>query len=205
MKEFISKNNEKLSVFSDYTFELKEGDAEDVIISYAKRNGIDIIIMGTKGGTSLTTVLLGSVTKGVLQNSPIPVLAVPENCIKISDSNKVLLALDGKKFNNEFFVNHFNEFTSSMEMDVDIYHVVEDDAEHVDFSNAATRLKNFNAVIEEKGNDAVGSIKKYAEDNGYRMVVMLKRKHSFIEKLFFKGHTSSELFKTNIPLLIYSE
>jgi nucleotide-binding universal stress UspA family protein len=205
MQEFITKNKEKLSVFNDLEHKLIEGDAEDAIISYAKREEIDLIIMGTKGGSSIQSVLLGSVTKGVLENSPIPVMAVPEKCTKMSDSAKVLLALDGKKFNNEFFVNHLNDFTSSMDLKLDVYHAIEGENEPEDFSNASTLLKNYNKAIQEKSDDAVQSIKKYAEDNDYRMVIMLKRKHSFIEKLFFKGHTSSELFKTNIPLLIYSE
>jgi len=46
------------------------------IIAYAKRNAIDLIIMGTHGRGGLTHVLMGSVTEKVVRKSPCPVLTV---------------------------------------------------------------------------------------------------------------------------------
>jgi nucleotide-binding universal stress UspA family protein len=48
----------------------------DAIISYAERNNVDLIIMGTKGRTGLKKVLLGSVASGVISHAKCPVLVV---------------------------------------------------------------------------------------------------------------------------------
>jgi nucleotide-binding universal stress UspA family protein len=48
----------------------------DAIISYAEKNNVDLIIMGTKGRTGLKKVLLGSVASGVISHANCPVLVV---------------------------------------------------------------------------------------------------------------------------------
>jgi nucleotide-binding universal stress UspA family protein len=46
----------------------------NAIISYAERNKVDLIIMGTKGRTGIKKFVLGSVASGVLSHAPCPVL-----------------------------------------------------------------------------------------------------------------------------------
>jgi nucleotide-binding universal stress UspA family protein len=48
----------------------------DAIISYAERNNVDLIIMGTKGRTGLKKFVLGSVASGVISHANCPVLVV---------------------------------------------------------------------------------------------------------------------------------
>lgn len=53
------------------------GDAATQIVEYASRHRIDLIVVGTRGRTGLTRVVLGSVAEGVIRSGPCPVLAVP--------------------------------------------------------------------------------------------------------------------------------
>ena len=54
----------------------------DTITEYARKEGMDMIIIGTHGYTGLKKLLLGSVAFGVLHQSPIPVLLIrPESCL----------------------------------------------------------------------------------------------------------------------------
>lgn len=46
------------------------------IVSYAKNNNVDMIVMGTKGATGLKRLLMGSVAKGVIEHAHCPVLLV---------------------------------------------------------------------------------------------------------------------------------
>lgn len=53
----------------------------DTITDYAKKNGMDLIIMGTHGYTGFKRLMLGSVASGVLSQSAVPVLLIrPEAC-----------------------------------------------------------------------------------------------------------------------------
>jgi nucleotide-binding universal stress UspA family protein len=46
------------------------------IITYARQNAIDLIVIATHGRTGLQHVLLGSVTEKVIRKAPCPVLSV---------------------------------------------------------------------------------------------------------------------------------
>lgn len=54
------------------------GHAVDEIIAIAKKEQVDLIIMGTHGHSGLKSMILGSVSSGVLARSKIPVLLVRE-------------------------------------------------------------------------------------------------------------------------------
>lgn len=54
-----------------------EGRPADVIVEYANGNDIDGIIMGSRGRSGVSRVLLGSVAGTVVQYSSVPVTVVP--------------------------------------------------------------------------------------------------------------------------------
>ena len=53
----------------------------DTITDYAKKNGMDLIVVATHGYTGLKKLMLGSVASGVLSQSSVPVLLIrPDAC-----------------------------------------------------------------------------------------------------------------------------
>ena len=60
-----------------YESAVVEGHPSSEIISYAKKAGMSVIIIGAVGRTGLDKFLLGSVAEKVVRNSGIPVLTVP--------------------------------------------------------------------------------------------------------------------------------
>jgi nucleotide-binding universal stress UspA family protein len=53
------------------------GVAAHAIAEAAEKDGADLIVVGTRGHSALGGLLLGSVTRRLLQLAPCPVLAVP--------------------------------------------------------------------------------------------------------------------------------
>jgi len=73
MEEFVKEH------FSDYSKVktlIEKGDVVEGIIEAAKKEGADLIIIGTHGRKGLDKILFGSVAEGVIKNSPIPVLSL---------------------------------------------------------------------------------------------------------------------------------
>jgi len=63
------------------TESLESNRPADTITEYAKKNGMDMIIIGTHGNTGLKKLMVGSVAFGVLHQSLVPVLLIrPESC-----------------------------------------------------------------------------------------------------------------------------
>ena len=50
---------------------------DDGILSFAKKEAVDIIVIGTHGRTGIEHVFFGSVAEKVIQNSPFPVFVIP--------------------------------------------------------------------------------------------------------------------------------
>lgn len=56
---------------------LLSGEPVTVILEEAAKHGYDLMVVGTRGRTGVTRLLLGSVTEKLIRLSPIPVLTVP--------------------------------------------------------------------------------------------------------------------------------
>jgi nucleotide-binding universal stress UspA family protein len=52
------------------------GDPQDKIISVAREEGFDLIILGTHGQGAFESAFLGSVARDVIGKSPVPVLSI---------------------------------------------------------------------------------------------------------------------------------
>lgn len=57
-----------------YHFHIGVGEEADVISRYAKEQGCDQIVMGTRGLGTVSNLVLGSVATKVIHLSPVPVL-----------------------------------------------------------------------------------------------------------------------------------
>ena len=60
-----------------YEFVTKSGREDEEILTFAKQEHIDIIVMGTHGKTGIEHVFFGSVAEKVLRHSPLPVFVIP--------------------------------------------------------------------------------------------------------------------------------
>ena len=60
-----------------YEFVTKSGREDEEILEFAKKEKIDLIVMGTHGRTGIEHVFFGSVSEKVLRHSPIPVFVIP--------------------------------------------------------------------------------------------------------------------------------
>ena len=55
---------------------VREGTAFVEIIDYAKTEGIDLIVMGTHGHSTIEHILIGNVAEKVVRKSPCPVMTI---------------------------------------------------------------------------------------------------------------------------------
>ena len=55
---------------------IREGVPHEELLAYVDEHDIDVVVMGSKGGSAFKTVLLGSVTEAVLDAETVPVLVV---------------------------------------------------------------------------------------------------------------------------------
>ena len=61
------------------TFEIvtRSGREDEEILEFAKKENVDIIVLGTHGRTGIEHVFFGSVAEKILRRSPIPIFVIP--------------------------------------------------------------------------------------------------------------------------------
>lgn len=70
---------ERLAGEHDATIETRvvDGTAAEAILEYAREEGVDGIVMGSKGRSGVSRVLLGSIAEQVTRQADVPVTVVP--------------------------------------------------------------------------------------------------------------------------------
>jgi len=134
-----------------------QGSAPDCILSFAKAQKTDLIVMGTHGRRGFDRLVLGSVTDRVMRKAPCPVLAV---CKPPHDSraageerghvhhlNRILFCTDFSE-NSERALNYAISATAEYDAELTLLHVLEEGASPAKTEKAiATATRQLDKLI----------------------------------------------------------
>lgn len=172
----------------------------------AKKKKADLIIMGTHGKTGLEKLIFGSVTAGVLESCPVPVLAIPRH-FRFKPVSKVAYASSLthfgpeirsvlsviKAFGARLEVVHFDDGLLSEKLISHAKRVLHEmDAEDIDLQIVPVNL-------EEKLAD---QIRKFVASSKPDWLVMIPKKREWYEKLFLSSKTLDVAMEYNKPMLV---
>ena len=199
IQELKAENKGKLNI----SFEIIKGfPVEDVVKSYASHNNIDLIIMGTKGATVLTKVLIGSNAAAVINSSDIPVITVPEFA-RFNNLKHIVYATDILNLNKE--LKMIVSFAKLFDATIHILHIVSlKSKKKINTKSIVDKLKiiypeiTFHVSINDQ---ILEGIDEYTADIKADMLVMFTHDLTFFEKIFGKSVTRQMAFHIWIPLL----
>lgn len=97
MRSLVQRLNREFEDEIYIHYELKAGSPVYEIAEWSEKERPLMIVMGTRGLGSIERFLLGSVTLSLTQESPVPVLVVPENC-NFKKITKIGLATDRSSY-----------------------------------------------------------------------------------------------------------
>jgi len=75
-KELKTHYLQKMKGFKNYQVSFQEGEPFYVIIQMARKESVDLIVMGTHGRTGLDHILFGSTAEKVVRKSPCAVMTI---------------------------------------------------------------------------------------------------------------------------------
>lgn len=178
----------------------------DSIKQIVQAKNICLIVMGTKGATGAEKVLFGSNTVRVMQRVDCPVIAVPDN-YKFSAINKIAFTSNYltryKKKELKPLITIAEKFNSK----IDVLHLTK--GEHL-----STNQENNRAFLDEcftslnhefinlANTDLFETVEHYILFNDIDLLAMMRRKHSFLERLFTRHHVETFAFKVSVPFLV---
>lgn len=186
---------------------IKKGNAPQTIARFAETNDVDLIIMGTQGASGLKEVFIGSVTGSVLRLSKTPILAIPEE-FKFRPINKIVFALANLELDGPGSIEPLRLIAEKFNSKIEVFHhskskvqVSDEVFEAVDWFKGIP----VNINLDSEAEDVNESIRNFVVRSKADLLCLVRRDRStigFFERLFKDGVTTSQVFSTEVPLLV---
>lgn len=186
------------------------GSPASTITSFASREEVDLIVMGTQGEHNTLEKLFGSVTSEVIQRTSCHVLAIPGEA-KLGKLQIMAFATDLK----EADPYHIWELSKLLDEFSPILHCVhvasdQDSGKVLDMNDLQTFFSHHAPLLQIqfhqlRGDDLSATLNEFAETFDVDMLVMTTPHRNFIERLFHRSQTRRMALHTRIPLLIFRE
>lgn len=183
---------------------IKGYPVKDVVETFAHHNNIDLIIMGTKGASGLTKVLMGSNATAVIGNSNIPVISIPEHA-RFRHIKHIVYASDLLAVNRE--VKTLIQFAQLFNATIHVLHVISsnstDKFDSIKMQDGLINNNNYPQISVQitVNEDIEAAIDEYLADINADMLAMFTHTPTLFEKIFGKSVTREMAFHSWIPLL----
>ncbi|MCP3931444.1 MAG: universal stress protein [Bacteroidetes bacterium] len=181
---------------------IKKGETVSTIVKTAKKEGVDMIVMGTQGASGLKEVFVGSTTGGIISKSKTPVLAIPSG-VSFSPFQKIVFAVDTADVKKKT-LEPLSLIAKAYNAQVWVLHVYSDN----------TKVPNIDPSVEKSlddiehkyyhytGQDINVGINQFVKEQKADLLCMISRKKGFYKKLFGSSVTQKAVFHCSVPLLI---
>lgn len=208
--KYLSGQQQSASTTTSINCKVIKGFPEDIIPSFSKEEGYDLIVMGTKTKGELIKAALGSITNDVIKTSTATVLTVPEgSLLNHKKTNKILFLIESAPEDKDSLhrllgtSTHFKvEITAilhrPLRADKNDIRKMDELRRHCETQYPDSDI-NY-AII--TGRNYLKSIESYIKENPTDLIAMTRRKRKGLLKLFKQSVTGRFLFSINAPLLI---
>lgn len=178
----------------------------DAINQACSLKNVDLIIMGTQGATGAEKIIFGSNTVRVMQRGNRPVLAIPSG-YKYNGMDKIAFTSNYHTDYNPEELMPLLILAELYEAKIDILHLMEEQGLSEEQKKNKEKLDHFfkfvnHEFVDLESKGLFESVNEFLEKNNTKMLAMMSRKHSFLERLFTEHAVETFGYKLNIPLLV---
>ncbi len=185
-----------------------EGIVVTTVSYYVENEGVDMVVMGTKGESDWSSKLFGSITANVINNVSCPVLAVPKEA-QITAIKEICYATS-LKANDKNKVDKLSQYSKSLGSTLKVVYVDDRMSNAGDFRdedfNRAYFYKNIGSseipfeVVWSA--DINKGIRAYFKENDIDVMALTRSKFGFWRRLFNQSITQELMKDVPFPLLI---
>ncbi|MCW9708278.1 universal stress protein [Fodinibius salsisoli] len=189
-------------------YHIVRGKPYGVINQKAEEFGADLLIMGTKGESSIKRILYGNVTSDVILDAKIPIMTVPINSKK-PYLDRFLFATDFRSKDMEALESTVM-LARAFGAEVHVLHVSEEKTMDVDI-----RFRGFKDLMKEQiGYDKMffhhleaerfsKGVSDFLDEHPISLMVLIRYKKVFLRTLLWANNTQELTYHTHVPMLVY--
>lgn len=182
-----------------------QGSIFSLFGSTVKKDGIGLIVMGSKGASGLSKVIFGSVAATALDISEVPLLVIPPK-YSFQPLRHIVLAIDHKEFSPHLLLP-LQELAVKFGAKVTILNVINTDSnkktkreKNIGLDNVETTYREI--PISKSINE---SINLFIEKENCDLLCMMRRNKGFFESMYKGSVTKNQVYNTEVPLLVLPE
>lgn len=208
----LLKKIEKLPVNSKHHFftHSSYNNFIDAVRDYISEKQIDIIVMGTKGASGISEVIIGSNTGDLITKVKCPVLIVPENAV-FSIPKEIAFPTDYNLFYQTKILERISELAKMYDSSIKILHIVKKNEELTEFQLENKEFLNNFFSGEKHSFHKVTNIKVEAgvqcfiESRNIDMIIMVAKNLNLFQRILFRPTVEEISYHTEIPFLVLHE
>ena len=191
---------------------IKAGDARDDILSYAHKNRVMLIVMGTQGKAGSEFDIIGSVTAEIISSARLPVLAIPPGTpTEIAKNFKKILYATNFDEKDFAAIDKLMRIIAPYRVSISCLHV----SRHEEPVWDIARLEGMKDILKNKykshafdcqlinGDDILAELEKYISINQIDVLALTTHKRSMFSRIFNPSIARRMAFHTNVPLLVF--
>ncbi len=190
------------------------GTVTEVLNNVIKEHKVNLVIMGTHGGSGLSQLLLGNHSERMIDETSVPVILVPPGCA-VEGPGKIAFATDFREPERDLqAIYSLVPLAKFLNAEILVAHVDHKKSLSAGFeelkkwffteiSNKADYPRIYYTVLKEGNTESgLGELCGQEETD---MLAMVHRPHNFMESLLKGSHTKKMARKLTVPLLVIPE
>lgn len=186
-------------------------DISETIQKCIAENNADLAVMGIHGAGYLSEKLIGSTTTTLIKKSNCPVMVINEK-VKFRRFKKIALAYDYKEALGKEVVSSLNDFVKMFKSELLVVNVLNKDQALPSEKNAVAGIRTEHKLEKIRhsyyfvqGEDTIKGLNRLVTLKKADMMVIIPRKHNFLDKIIHESNTKKMAFHTKLPLLVLHE
>lgn len=198
-----SESYRNIAIYS----EIKRGKPYPNILAKAKAIDAQLIVVGTKGKSSLKRILYGNVTSSIILESDVPVLTVPVNSKK-PYLDRFIFATDFRDQDLKSLQQTVN-FASAFDAEVYILHVSEQENLDTDI-----KFRGFCDLVQDqidypkiyfrniKAERFSKGVSEFMQEKPVSLITITRYKKAFLKTMLWANNTQELTYHTTTPMLV---
>ena len=201
----LSKNtNHKFFTISSYN------NFTDAVKKNIDEKNIELIIMGTKGASGLSEIIIGSNTGDLITKVKCPALIIPEKAV-YKNPEEIAFPTDYNIFYQSKILNSITELAKMYDSSIRILHIAKKDEtltasqlENKEFLNNffMDEKHSFHRITNKK---VEAGVQCFVESRNIDMIIMVAKNLSLFQRILFKPTVEEISYHIEIPFLVLHE
>ncbi len=182
----------------------------DAVKTHVEEKNIDLIIMGTKGASGLSEIIVGSNTGDLITKIKHPVLIVPEKAA-YTIPKEIAFPTDYNIFYQPKILNSITELAKMYNASIRILHIAKKDEVLTD-SQIENKEFLSNFFMDEKhsfhritNKKVEAGVQCFVESRNIDMIIMVAKNLNLFQRILFKPTVEEISYHIEIPFLVLHE